>query len=63
MPRTISKHTQKALALLDKVHPKYTNRRYTIYEAAKKAGVGLSTLYRNIKRKEEALAVKQKEGE
>jgi hypothetical protein len=63
MPRTISKHAQKALDLLEKEHPKYPNRKYKPVEAAKKCGIGLSTLYRNIKLQEEANAEKLNKGE
>lgn len=62
MARTLSKNTIKALNLLDKPHPKYPNRRYTPYEAAQKTGVGLSTIYRHIK-KQLGQPAEQNEGE
>jgi hypothetical protein len=48
MARPVLKKTEKALALLDKPHPKYPNRNFTVFEAAAKYGVGLTTMYRHI---------------
>lgn len=62
MALTLSKNTIKALKLIDTVHPKYPNRRYTPYEAAQKTGVGMSTIYRHIKKQADE-AAKQSEGE
>lgn len=51
MARPVLKKTEKALALLDKAHPKYPARNYTVFEAAAKYGVGLTTMYRHINKK------------
>lgn len=47
MARPILKRTKKALALLETIHPKYPSRFYTVFEAAKKTGTPLSTIYRH----------------
>lgn len=50
MPTPLSKAAERAVKLLDKRHPKFPHRCYTITEAAAKAGVARTTLYRHIKR-------------
>jgi hypothetical protein len=54
MARPVLSKTKKAMALLDKVHPKYPDRRYTVFEAAAKTSVALSTIYRQLKNQEKA---------
>lgn len=59
MTRPVLKKTEKALALLEQIHPKYPTRHYTVFEAATKYKVGLATIYRHLKKKE--LAAQQQE--
>lgn len=54
MSRPVMKKTQKALKLLETIHPKYPTRLYTVFEAAAKTGTALSTIYRHIKLQETA---------
>ena len=65
MARPVAKRTEKAMKMLVTVHPKYPTRRYTVFEAASRTGVALSTIYRQIKKQESAaaLAAQQSEGE
>lgn len=53
MARPVLKKTTQALALLEKIHPKYPERCYTVWEAAKKYDVPLTTIYRHLKKKQE----------
>lgn len=61
MARPVLKKTMQALALLEKIHPKYPERLYTVWEAAKKYDVPLTTIYRHLRKKEELKA--QQKGE
>lgn len=53
MSRPVLKKTIQALELLDKIHPKFPSRTYTVWEAAKKYDVPLTTIYRHLKKKQE----------
>lgn len=52
MPYPLKKATLRAEKLLSTPHPKHPERMYTMAEAAEKAGINRSTIYRHMWKKE-----------